>query len=691
MKDMLRNKVETQLAKLESQVNSGLEISEEDISTTRNILNNAFSMKSAEYTEEEKKAIESRFASLTKEDIMTIKAEGNVTERSISVKAPIITKIRRNKAKAISATLVAALGITLVACSVKDTKVVEKPVEKVEVEAPVEEEKVVEEKTTMDSEYQEFAESISNGFNNELETGMPDGYYVDETNLEQYAQSYTFNYISKSFNNYSDEQLANMFPDSKYVGKDLVDAKYAWEWIDQQRVVVSNNYLDYDLVYNESDAKLIEDGAQILDEYKNADSKSKKTIANNFIDYTRKNILSDDANILYTPAGMDTFRAVYFEAFDELSNHKVIDDELEHAVNTTIACSVSGSNLDVEDKTIKGIQSEFQTYLAEKYDTRLQVAWNYAAVNKDDINQYNNVEYIVDYVVEHADLTKEVQLGNYEETLTNMFITNSPGKVISKDDSGVSNGKKEEVLSKSQLEQYGISPSDPQAKEKLEEAVNAEEDKKAEESKVLSIGSGLDTNPNAQTITKTVEEANDAWERGSLDAQNGLDPQSNDPDYMTGYNWGKDYITVLKNNLKSNQTTTYETVDNGEETVTDETQVITEYYTNDSVSDNYVVDNTVTDNYVPYVEENKTVTNSNQGTTFEPITEFVPAEEQTVTESEITTYDYTEPAFEPAEEETVVETEITETDYTSSINELKALREQLSASIDSQYTSGRSI
>ena len=640
MKDMLRNKVETQLAKLESQINNGLEISKEDISTTRNILNNAFSMKSAEYTEEEKKAIERRFANLTKEDLMTIKADGNVTERSISVKTPIITKIRRNKARVISASLAAALGISLVACATKEAKLEEEPV-KLTVSAPVEVEK-----TTMDAEYQEIADAALAFANDEIAKGMPENMQITEENKDEFAKSLTEYYLLNQMDELTDEEWANIFQNSTVTSKDLMDAKYSWEWIDQQRVVVSDNYLDYSLLFDGKDAELLTGASEILTKVKSSDKTVKSEANKEFKQYVFDNLASDDSNILYSDRAMDTFRAVYFDAFDELTNHKVVDDELEHAINTTITCTIGESALNVEDKTIKGLQSEYQTYEMTKLDTRFQTGWNYVAINHDEINEYNDISYMAEYVSENMDLTKQFVLPSYEDTLANMFLTNNSGKGKSVHDSGISDGKGGHISN--DVENGGIKPGE--TKEQYEQRIEKEQ------GTVEYI-----VNPSGELETMSESQIQADFNAGYDDGLSGRGKQSGKSVYYdNGYDMGKIELENSKKAFPSNPTTTYETVTDGQSTTTNETEIITEYYTNDSVVNNY---------YVPNVEENKTVEPTTPGTTFEPITD----------------------EFVPADGETTIESEITEFDYTGAINDLKALRSELSASIDNQYTSGRSI
>ena len=628
MKDMLREKVESQLNKIESQVANGIELSEEDISQTRALLNNVISMKkSAGYTDEEIKAIEDRFAKATNRNL------NNDKKYSIKYIA------KSFKTKVAAAVLVGTMGVTAIACTASKE---EEPVEPVAMmaEAP---EKVA--PTTMDAEYKEIADQALAFANDEIAKGMPENMQITEENKGEFAKSLTEYYLLNQMDELTDEEWANIFQNSTVTSKDLMDAKYSWEWIDQQRVVVSDNYLDYSLLFDGKDAELLTGASEILTNVKSSDKTVKSEANKEFKQYVFDNLASDDSNILYSDRAMDTFRAVYFDAFDELTNHKVVDDELEHAINTTITCTIGESALNVEDKTIKGLQSEYQTYEMTKLDTRFQTGWNYVAVNHDEINEYNDISYMAEYVSENMDLSKQFVLPSYEETLTNMFLTKGGAKV-NKHDSNISDGKGGHISN--DVENGGIKPGE--TKEQYEQRIEKEQG---------TVEYIVDSKGNLETMSESQIQAdyNAGYNRGLA----GESKESGRSEYYNnGYDMGKTELENSKKAFPSNPTTSYENNTSNENTITNESEVITEYYTTDPV----------TDNYVPYVEENKTVGPTTPGTTFEPITdEFVPSEG----------------------EETTTESEITEFDYTGAINDLKALRDSLSASIDNQYSSSRSI
>lgn len=621
MKDMLREKVESQLNKIESQVANGLEVSEEDISQTKTLLNNVISMKkSAGYTDEEIKAIEDRFAKATNRNL------NNDKKYSIKYIA------KSFKTKVAAAVLVGTMGVTAIACTASKE---EEPVEPVAMmaEAP---EKVA--PTTMDAEYQEIADQALAFANDEIAKGMPENMQITEENKGEFAKSLTEYYLLNQMDELTDEEWANIFQNSTVTSKDLMDAKYSWEWIDQQRVVVSDNYLDYSLLFDGKDAELLTDASEILTKVKSSDKTVKSEANKEFKQYVFDNLASDDSNILYSDRAMDTFRAVYFDAFDELTNHKIVDDELEHAINTTITCTIGDSALNVEDKTIKGLQSEYQTYEMTKLDTRFQTGWNYVAVNHDEINEYNDISYMAEYVSENMDLTKQFVLPSYEETLTNMFLTKGGAKV-NKHDSNISDGKGGHISN--DVENGGIKPGE--TKEQYEQRIEKEQG---------TVEYIVDSKGNLETMSESQIQAdfNAGYNRGL----SGQSKESGRSEYYNnGYEMGKVEYENARKTHPSNPTTTFETNSNSEEKTT-ESETVTETYTvNPSV-----------DTTTPYIENNQTVVApETPGTTFESIDG----------------------------EETTTESEITEFDYTGAINDLRALRDSLSASIDDQYSSSRSI
>lgn len=619
MKDMLMKKVKTQFEKIEAKVQNGIELSEQDINETKSILDNVISMKkTAGLSNDEIAGIEKRYNELTNRVLNP--------EKKYSIK--YIAKSFKTKVAA--ASLVGTMAVTAIACNIpKEEKA---PVVEAEKNVVMTQTDIKVEPTTMDSEYKEIADSIVSFANDEIAKGMPEDMQITEENKASFAKSLTEYYLLNQMDELTDEEWANIFQNSSISSKDLMDAKYSWEWIDQQRVVVSNDYLDYSLLFDGKDAELLTGASEILTKVKSSDKTVKSEANKEFKQYVFDNLASDDSNILYSDRAMDTFRAVYFDAFDELTNHKVVDDELEHAINTTITCTIGESALDVEDKSIKGLQSEYQTYEMSKLDTRFQTGWNYVALNHDDINKYNDISYITDYVSENMDLTKQYVLPSYEETLANMFLTNT-GATKHKNDSGISDGKGGHIA-QDQINdissKYGLDPNSPTFKEDFEKSVQAETQK------IIDA-------ENAKENERVNNNTND-FNSGYEDGINGRAKQSGKSEYYNnGYTMGSQDREAAMKAHPSNPTTTYEPVTNAP---ANETEVI--------------VENNYTETITP---ENNVPTNNVPGTTFEGVDGT-----EVITEGETTTYD-----------------------YIGAINDLKTLRDELYASIDNEYTSGRSI
>ena len=617
MKDMLRENVESKLNNLEILAASGVEISEQEISQARTSINNSISMKSAGFTKDEIEAIEDRFAKATNRNL------NNDKKYSIKYIA------KSFKAKVAAAALVGTMAVSAIACSSSKEEVVEPTL--MTAEAPE-----TTTPTTMDAEYKEIADQALAFANDEIAKGMPEDMQITEENKAEFAKSLTEYYLLNQMDELTDVEWANIFQNSTVTSKDLMDAKYAWEWIDQQRVVVSDNYLDYSLLFDGKDAELLTDASEILTKVKSGNN---KTEANKeFKQYVFDNLASDDSNIVYSDRAMDTFRAVYFDAFDELTNHKVVDDELEHAINTTITCTIGKSALDVEDPTIKGLQSEYQTYEMTKLDTRFQAGWNYVAINHDEINEYNDISYIAEYVSENMDLTKQFVLPSYEETLTNMFLTNSNGAGKHQHDSGISDGHGGHISN--DYENGGIRPDE--TKEEYEQRIESEQG---------TVTYIVDSNGELETMSESQiqSEFNAGYDRG---LSGGSKESGRSEYYNNGYEMGRAEYESARERYHSNPTTTYESVENGTST---QTEVTTEQtYTETIIPDT---------NSTVIIEDSKVYVPTDAGTTFESVDG----------------------------EETTVESEITEFDYTSSIENLRVLRTELIASIDNEYTAGRTI
>ena len=595
------------------------------------------------------------------------------TEKNISQVSPRFFKvpvdfIKKHKAST-AAAIFAAVGLTAVTlhgCGNED-----KNSEPIIVETTESTENATEEVqkndtevqfTEMDSEYVELAESITKGLNDEISKGLE----VTEENKGVVSKAYTEYYMLNQVDTLTDEEWANIFPSSNITSEDIMQAKYDLELVDEKRVTVSNQYLDYSLMFNETDSKMLSDAGVALDKVKNATTSVAKKEANaEFMDYITDvfNLESDNQISPYSFRAIDTFRNVYFNAFDELTLHNVINDELEHKVDTASLCSISNSDLNVEEKNINSIQSKVVIATQEKIDTRLQNGWNYA--NTHELNPYNDIDDIVEYVESHIDLSLYQELPDYEEYLTKITL---PASTKSKDDSGISDGKGGHI-SKSDMQAHGATN-----KEEYEQAVRDEDAKKSEESKVITDNDGntISSGSNASeqdAVDNYESEYNKGYEAGSKAYENGgssTAPSESSSAYKEGYSNG--WKDAKKRN--ENSQTTYIPTNDDDTTTSETTETVDDYTTDPTTPDNNTNDNTTTE-FVP-IDDGDTTTSETTETVDDYTTDYVPVDETndqtTTSESTETVEDYTTdyvPVDETNNQVTTTESSEVEEGYTT--------------------------
>ena len=595
------------------------------------------------------------------------------TEKNISQVSPRFFKvpvdfIKKHKAST-AAAIFAAVGLTAVTlhgCGNED-----KNSEPIIVESTESTENATEEVqkndtevqfTEMDSEYVELAESITKGLNDEISKGLE----VTEENKGVVSKAYTEYYMLNQVDTLTDEEWANIFPSSNITSEDIMQAKYDLELVDEKRVTVSNQYLDYSLMFNETDSKMLSDAGVALDKVKNATTSVAKKEANaEFMDYITDvfNLESDNQISPYSFRAIDTFRNVYFNAFDELTLHNVINDELEHKVDTASLCSISNSDLNVEEKNINSIQSKVVIATQEKIDTRLQNGWNYA--NTHELNPYNDIDDIVEYVESHIDLSLYQELPDYEEYLTKITL---PASTKSKDDSGISDGKGGHI-SKSDMQAHGATN-----KEEYEQAVRDEDAKKSEESKVITDNDGntISSGSNASeqdAVDNYESEYNKGYEAGSKAYESGgssTAPSESSSAYKEGYSNG--WKDAKKRN--ENSQTTYIPTNDDDTTTSETTETVDDYTTDPTTPDNNTNDNTTTE-FVP-IDDGDTTTSETTETVDDYTTDYVPVDETndqtTTSESTETVEDYTTnyvPVDETNNQVTTTESSEVEEGYTT--------------------------
>lgn len=420
------NMIDAKISTFEAEVKAGKKFKEKDAKKLRDVMNNTF--KIGGLTEEEKQPFNERIEAIITEALKDDKFIDEVSPKNIVVKSEDVEKIAENAKKTDSSTkkklaalgIAIALGVGAFAIGHATGSNDDAPAA-TEASIDDEDKNIVNEDvqyTEMDAEYKELSDNITASMNDSISKGL----VVTEENKEVLVKQYVEYYMLNRMDTLTDEQWGNVFQNSTITAEDIMNAKYALEWEDEKRATVGSKdmMLNYNLMFDGLDAELLNDAANLLNDVKTTEGKERKEAIAKFKEY----IITKLNNNTYSERALDTFRAVYFDAFDELTNHAEIDDELEHAVNTTITCSLNDSDLDVMDATIQSLQSDFQTYEAKKLELRLQNGWTYVANNK--VNPYNDIEEITKYVAGNIDLSLYRELPDYEQTLTNMFLKDSP-------------------------------------------------------------------------------------------------------------------------------------------------------------------------------------------------------------------------------------------------------------------------
>ena len=339
----------------------------------------------------------------------------------------------------------------------------------------------------------------------------------------------------------------------------------------QQMLVCSpDNKIDFSNVYQkELDAKLLNDGADILARLNTASASDRKNISKEFYDYVQSTLLDNTDKLQYSNSALATFINSEFGAWTELTKSSGYkkgyypDDELEAKVMTVVSnCGMSNGekvDLDIHDETKTSLESinvinVLSTLDARKENIPTLIATEMLYYSEDA--SYGNLKQSI---MEKIDLSKYHKLESYEDKKTAKILATKPQTHAN--DSRVANGQGG-TIANSQFQEYGINPSNPNAKQQLEE--------KVQESYKETI---VNKNSNGDVIDSSQAEA---WaKQGAIDANNGT-RNSNVPSiYQDAYSSGWNAANSSKQEADKNTTssTTYEEVKNGSttETITDET------------------------------------------------------------------------------------------------------------------------
>lgn len=571
--------IETRIAKFETEFQNGLMYPEEETKKLEKYIINVSAV--GKLSDETIKSYMDRVKAIQANAVEDEKFVEKVSPQAIPMSAEAVETIKanskssskRNKIASVLAGTVAfiAVSATAVSCATntKDNDHVA-----TETTIDTEDENILPEEveyTEMDAEYKELADNMVISMNDWIAKGLP----VTEENKELLTKKYVEYYMLNKMDTLTDEQLANVFQNSTITAEDIMNAKFDFEWIDEQRVTVGTKdmMLDYNLMFEGSDAALLNDAATILDKVKTTKGLERKQAINEFKDYVQNTLGTNNARMQYSERALDTFRAVYFDAFDELTNQTEIDAELEHTINTTITCSLNKSDLDVEDATIQSLQSEFETYETQKLSLRLQNGWMYVANN--EVNPYNDIEQITKYVAENIDLSLYNELPNYEEFLNSMFLVDAPKHP---NDSGISNGKG------GNIDQSDLDRTGTDNQEDYEDAIENEDEEKSNESETTTDNAGNEVEDAAMLAHYT--------QLGAADYYNGTYNEAKVPEqYRSAYRNGRDIAKAAEEEAKKENETTDEfvPVENGGETITETTE--TENY-HEQITNNNQTSNT---------------------------------------------------------------------------------------------------
>lgn len=425
--------------------------------------------------------------------------------------------------------------------------------------------------TEMSLETKEYADEIVDSMNN----AIAHGFEVTDVNKEVMAKKF-INYMNIiKMNELTAEQWKALYQDGNITSKDMMHDLFDIETIFEKIITVSENKdeaIDFSLYFKDADAELLSNAEDMIIKINTSSGKERTTAIKEMHDSIIDTLTITESRMQYSEVALNTFRGVFVNAFDVLSNGKSITDEEEHAIFTVSSecMNIDNNDMNVEDHTIKSLQSKYEIYMVEKIDTML---------NKDldiEVNPYDSINEVSKYVADKIDISLYKPAKDYEEYQEKLFLSNTkPLTVKSKDDSGVSNGKGG-VISNKQLEKYGINPSSPTAKADLEAAVRKEYEQQAEKDKVTTDLNG--TVVDAELLQRYTQQGADDY-----NYNRGYNVSSISALYQSSYRNGWDSAKAAADAVKANlqpPANTYEPVTNGSTTTVQES--ITEQpYTGD--------------------------------------------------------------------------------------------------------------
>lgn len=478
--------------------------------------------------------------------------------------AKLNKKYEKGKAVGIISTLAVVLATTSISCGKKDIteEVIEtepqQTIETVEENNTVEE--IDENKIAAEQILMQFStnakENTTETINNLLKSGVKlvDKNLSEESQKDLISGEWLQYYLVANIDNITTLEYANFMKEQPGAVLDNDDLIYNFKEMnnllkDQMLVATLDNKVDFSNLYmNENDVKLLNDGADILARLNAATKKDeRKEISKEFYDFVYS-LINDSTNELkYSNSALATFINAEFGAWCELtksSNYKLgyyPDDELEAKLMTVVSnCGMSkgeASTLNIEDETKKSLESINNIRVLDSLNERKENIENLISIGQLYYLDEANYKTLRVEVSKNVNLENYVELESYTEKQEKAIKSVKPQ--VSKDDSGISNGEGG-TISKEDMIQNGVNPTDPNAKEKYEENVRKNTEK-------------TEFKDNTGNVVDKEEAAKWA-KQGAIDAANGINNVNSVPElykssYTTGWNEAKKAIEEANKNI----------------------------------------------------------------------------------------------------------------------------------------------
>lgn len=639
--DIMLRKLDTKIKTLETNPNvTGAEVAK-TVDFYKNVI------KLGNYTQEQLVEFEDRLKVFAPNlSSSTIELEDNEIPK-LSEISPKNYKVNKGKMiAAISGSVITIAIASVAGCTARKNNETVEPQAVVENQIEETETKKIE-FTEMSKETIEYCDKIVLGINNSISKGFK----VTESNKEQMAKKFV-NYMNLiNMDKLTADEWATYYQDGNITARDIINDYWEIETIFEKIITVSETKeetINFDLFFNKTDAKLLSDAEDMIIKINTSTGAERKNAIKEMHDFIIDTLTITENSMQYSDVALNTFRGVFVNSFDVLSNGNSITDEEEHMIFTVFAnCNnIDVNNVKVEDRTINSLQSKFEIYMIDKLEKML------SKETVEEVNPYDSINKMAEYISNKIDISLYKETRDYVEYQEARFIKDTPKTVTkkSKNDSGVSDGKGGNIAN-SQFEKYGIDPSSANAKSQLEKAVQEEYEKEAEKNKVHTDLDGTVVDPATR----------DYWvQEGANDCNKNVFNPDRVPElykdsYVLGWNAANDAKKSINNdNSISN---TYEDVK--DQVVESNTTIVEEDYTGDVPSNNVNPQPSETIEEQPYIEDDNT------------FIEFEPVEEEPETIEETIEY-----VSEDNSNSEVSET-IEEYDYTASIKNLKSLREEL--------------